>query len=67
MEIDIPGFIKLLSQGELDGAIAKIKEKTAFLSLYAEECVPRKTSRKQVHTGAEEDNPLPLILRAFFS
>jgi len=43
----------------LDGAIAKIKEKIAFL-LYAEECVPRKTSVKASAYWAEEDNPLPL-------
>jgi glutamate synthase (NADPH/NADH) small chain len=38
VEIDIPGFIKLLSQGELDGAIAKIKEKNSLPAICGRVC-----------------------------
>ncbi|HOQ68163.1 MAG TPA: NADPH-dependent glutamate synthase [Candidatus Atribacteria bacterium] len=38
VEIDIPGFIKLLSQGELDEAIAKIKEKNSLPAICGRVC-----------------------------
>ena len=67
VEIDIPGFIKLLSQGELDEAIAKIKEKNSLPAICGRVC-PQEDQCESQCILARRGQPIAIgYLERFFS
>ena len=59
VEIDIPGFIKFIQEGEFAGAIAKLKEKTALPAVCGRVC-PQEIQCEQVCILGKKDDPVAI-------
>ncbi len=59
VEIDIPGFIKLIKEGDFSGAITKLKEKTALPAVCGRVC-PQEVQCESVCILGRKDEPVAI-------
>jgi len=55
VEVDIPAFIKLIQDGDLDGAIAKVKEKNALPAVCGRVCPQENQCEKYCTMGVKNE------------
>ncbi|MBW2060811.1 MAG: NADPH-dependent glutamate synthase [Deltaproteobacteria bacterium] len=59
VEIDIPGFIRLIKEGDFSGAIAKLKEKTALPAVCGRVC-PQEVQCELVCVLGKKEEPVAI-------